>query len=276
MKRLILVGFAIACIVAFLMILHGCAPPIVPDQFRVTISPEAGHPPFEATITATERTGKYIYQPTGQEAVESTENTFSVTVDTWPWKCPVTWIDGDSVATATAQPRLVNERPVAHDLWLSSTNPGYGEVILADLRYLQHGCLNGMPLSYSGISDADYNGDEYSADNDGFTYNVKVQDVATGNWESVYSGPDRTLVGDSFTTNPIFYWSVGLGNLLPPYPYLPWSPLSIKDCLLDPGTPPVTDTPTIEKRVEVTVKEFGDYHRYVYSVMTFHNTCSTP
>jgi len=258
-------GFLIA-----LLAVQSCMAPVAP--FVATCNPTAIHPPGTVTITATGRTGgTYFYQPTGQDVTPSTQNTFVATVDRWPWSVTVTWRDGDNVATATARLILANERPVAHDLWVWPEGLSTGSLARFDLRYLQHGCDNGTAESYSGFKDPDYNANGYSMENDSFSYHIDVYDAA-GNHETVYK-PDRTVLGaDEFTASPYFVWFVGWKAAIPPFPF---APQSVTDLDCDP-TPPPPDPPptqTESKRVEVTVKEWGNQYRFVYIVTTAVTGC---
>jgi len=266
--RLMIFGLLLAC-------LYGCyAPPAV--VLVVEVSPDSGRPPFEVTVTVTDMgEGTYTYEISGQEAVESTEAVFTTLVDRYPWKVRVTWTDGaGGFSEATATVGLENEIPVAHGLWTVPNNYSDRGLILIDLRYLEHGCRNGTALSYTGFEDPDYTAGGYSMENDAFTYHVEVEDVATGQRESIFYGPDRTLMRDEYVSGSIFYWFVNWSVVWdrdPPYPYPVWSPMV---CPCPTPDPEPGAAATIEKRIYVSVREFGATRRWVYTVFAAAPGCS--
>lgn len=252
-----------------LLALNGCG--LVPQEqtLLITVSPPSGHPPFDISIAAacSQSGGKYSLIIGGQDPIES-NGSFTATVDAWPWKARVVWSDGDTVIEEPVIVTLQNERPVAHNLSIFPGSPITGQGEWIDLRYLEQGCGNGMPARISGFEDPDYTADGYSIENDGFTYHIEIYDKETGKQETVYK-PDRTVLGpDEYTVYPYFKWFVDWSYWEPPYPFSPMS------CVPTP-TPivPIGDA-TREKRIEVTVKEWGSEYRWVYTVLTAEGSCN--
>lgn len=298
MCNLLRIGVFGAGVLLALLCLNSCSlfSPSAPSELptlSVSAEPSSGHPPFTVDIEAqsSAKGGTYTLEVTGSPALQSTDGAFSVVVDTAPWAAQVKWTDGGSVYLSAAVPVTVeNARPVGHDLWAVPNTFKDGDLVLMDMRYLAHGCDKpGTPLTYTGFEDPDYTGSGYSTENDGFTYNVRVQDVATGDWETVWTGPLREEVGTDSFAGPIFYWCVSRTDPLPPFPYTPWSPsgsslapMSVGDELLAPEVccpTPVEPDPsapgTIEKHIEITVCEFGTCYRFVYSILAREEVCAS-
>lgn len=275
-KPCLLVIFCLGIAAILLYFLSGCTSFNQDSEVLTVIAdPNSGHPPFETTIKAvcSKEGGQYTWDETGQwQGTGSTYNSHNTIVTTWPWHCTVTWTDGSGgFAEATVGVSLENKIPVAHSLW---TVPGYyqdGALILIDLRYLPHGCEEGSPLSYSGFEDPDYTQDGYSIENDGFTYHVEIEDMATGEFESVFYGPDRTLMGNEFVDIPIFYWFVNWTGDEPIVPYYVWSPM---ECLPDPSLSLEEDEGTVGKRLHVWVMEWGETRRWIYDVAVSGPGCN--
>lgn len=217
------------------------------EDFVVQIDPPKGHPPFEVQVTATKYDdGVYVFEAGGQ-VIETEENKAVFTVDDWPWSVKVEWTDGGVVKSVTERVGLENQIPIAYDLYTVPDQYLFGQKVLIDLRYLEHGCNNGEPLLYTGIKDPD--GDE-------LMYRVEVEDVATGKYESVYT-PDRKLLTD-WTYSPKLYWFVGWHGTDPPIPFSP-------RCQLDPWEEPDPAGDTV-KKIHVYVKEWGQARHWVYEV----------
>jgi len=111
-----------------LLALNGCIP--VAEPFFVTTTPDSGHPPFAVTVAAfpvdPDKDGStYTFGATGEASVQSTDSSYQTVIHEWPWKCTVTWNNGDSVAVATAHVALNNVGPTINrplidgksDLW---------------------------------------------------------------------------------------------------------------------------------------------------------------
>lgn len=241
-----------------------------------TANPDSGHPPFKTTITAvcSEEDGIYILAATEEDSMESNTGVFTVVIEDWPWKGVVTWTDGEgTVLEATVPLGLENKIPVAHSLWTVPRNYEDRALILIDLRYLEHGCVasTGKPEFVSGFEDPDYTGDGYSMENDGFTYHVEIEDMATGEFESVFYGPDRTLMGDEYVDTLIFYWFVNHTGEEPLYQYGVWSPLG---CPYNPSPSPGEDEATAGKRVHIYVREWSEIRHWFYDITASEPRCA--
>jgi hypothetical protein len=215
----------------------------------LSMSPEAGHPPYEATITAEGRDGGSYLWTVGDSTYTTEENGITVTIDAWPLLIECVWTDGNQTARATIGAGLKNEAPVAYHLYTVPDEYLHGQRVLIDLRYLEHGCLNGEPLLYTGIKDPE---------GDKLVYRVEVEDVASGRHESVYTA-NRELVPE-WTEDPRFYWFVGWTSGDPPYPFAP-------RCELDPWEEP-GPAGEIVKRVHVYAKEvaWSQAYHWVYTL----------
>jgi hypothetical protein len=247
-----------------LLCLHGCMQSI--PILTITTNPTSIHPPGNVTITAvcSQEGGTYTLAVEGEDPVESTEGVFVATVDGWLWFAIITWTDGDSVAETAVRVALENETVVPHGLWTEPNNYPDQGLVLIDLRYLEHGCLNGMPVSYTGFEDPD---------GDTLWYRVLVEDMKTGEWESVFYGPDRTLMGDEYVSGPIFYWFVNHTGEGVIYQYGVWSPLG---CVPTPSLSPGGGSATREKRVHIYILEVecGVVTHWAYDIVTAQPGCS--
>lgn len=248
--------------------------PMTPT-LTIAVSPNSGHPPFNVMIAAAypQKGGVYTLNVEGEDPVESTEGVFTTTVDGWPWNAKVVWSDETGgFSEAPVVVKLENETPVAHGLYTVPGTYDYHQLVLIDLRYMQKGCIgSGEPEFYTGIEDPDFTGDGYSLENDGFTYNVKIIDVASGRREAVFYGPNRTLMGDEYVECPIFYWFVGYSGAAPIIPYQVWSPMG---CNPTPVPGPEPGQGTVEKKIHVYVKEFGTARHWVYTLFATASGCS--
>ena len=262
----LLIGFLV--LIAWIG-LNGCTlmPPSGSD-FKVTLSPSSGHPPFTTKIQATDMGGgTYTYKATGKDIVQTIEHTLGMVVSTWPWSCTVTWTDGKgTVLEETVRVNLENEIPVAHSLWTIPRNYEDRALILIDLRYLEHGCEGGAALSYSGFEDPE---------GDTLWYRVLVEDTQTGEWEGVFYGPYRTLMGDEFVSGTIFYWFVNYTGEEPIIPYEVWSPLPLLCCVPTPSPFPGGGITTREKRIHIYVLEVecSSITHWVYDILTAEPRC---
>ena len=248
-------------IVLALMCLHGCFVAPINPSLTVSVSPDKGHPPFDITIAVacSKEGGTYTLNVKGKEPVESNEGAFTATIIDWPWRAAVTWVDElGGFSEAPVVVKLENEIPVAHGFHIPETC-AYHQLVVIDLRYRPIGCTSsGVPEFYNGIEDPDYTNDGYSMENDGFTYNVQIFNVASGRRESVFYGPNRILMGDEYVENPIFYWFVTYSGAEPIIPYPVWSPAGeVKS----------------EKAVHVYVMEFGTVRHWVYTVFATPSGC---
>jgi len=143
MKRIeILIKMALGIGLA-LMCLNGCVldlglggggvlPP--ESDFKVTLSPDKGHPPFTVEIQATDMGGgTYTYKATGKDTVQTTEHALSTVVSTWPFKATVTWVDGlGGFEEAEAAVDLVNTAPVINWPRVNGIDPNYNSCILSE------------------------------------------------------------------------------------------------------------------------------------------------
>jgi len=94
--------------------------PTIETNFSAMVSPSSVHPDAEVSVIAEKKDGgTYTFEPTGQAAVQSSENILKTIVGEYPWKCVVTWTDGISVATATVRVSLENEGPIINKPRLS-------------------------------------------------------------------------------------------------------------------------------------------------------------
>lgn len=268
MKFNLLVKIGLFCVglsLAFLC-LSGCFSASTPTLV-VTASPNSGHPSFDLTIVAacSEKGGTYSLVVNGVIIDEATEGIFVTTINSWPWKGKIAWTDEAGVCLETPiVVALENESPIPHGLWTQPNTHLDRELILVDLRYLEHGCLNGTALTYTGFEDPE---------GDKLEYRVEVEDVATGLFESVFCGPNRRIVGRSgFTENPIFYWFVNYrgGDAL--YPYVVWSPMG---CNPNPSPPPMPGEATVEKRIHVYIREVecGTITHWAYLILAASPGC---
>ena len=241
----------------------------------VTATPSGGHPPFITMIkaVASKEGGTYTLMEDGQQPVTSSDGAFAVNVTTWPYKGSIVWENGTTVVESAVKLTLINKGPFAHDLALFPGAPEKGQGEIIDLRYLEQGCHNGTPMSYSGIEDPDYTASGYSMQNDKFAYHVEVYDKNTGKQETIYK-MDRSVLGrDEYTTSPYFKWFVGWSGTKPPFPFPPQSLLSECDPI---PIPPVPIEHGHDKVVNVYVKEFGNTYHWVYTIATIGASCSTP
>ena len=257
MKKLIVL-FAIG---VALFALYGCNIGGVSPILTVTTNPSSGHPPFSITIAAacSMEDGTYTLAVQGQDPVLSINGAFTALVDTSPWKATVSWTDGSTVVNKPIVVAIENKRPVAHDLAFTPAVLNIGQGVWFDLRYRQAGCENGTPLRNLGIEDPDYQTDGYSAKNDNFTYHIDVYDDITDMRETVFKPDGTFLNADEFTATPYFKWFVGWSVLVSPFPFSPM-------CGASPAPPSSGSRQNISKRVEVSVKEFGNIYRFVYHI----------
>jgi len=253
-------------IVLALICLHGCTVFEAVPTLSVVASPSAVHPPCDITITAvcSQEGGTFTLSTEGEDLVVYNKDNFVVdaaghvvfvaTVDGWPYKAAVTWTDGTIVVEAAVRVALENEVVVPHGLWTEPNNHPDRGLVLIDLRYLEHGCLNGTPVSYTGFEDPD---------GDSLKYRVEVED--RGVFESVFYGDDRTLMGRTgFVDNPIFYWFVNYIGEIPIYQYGVWSPLGCQ-----PAPSPGGEE-TREKRIHIYVLEVecNAVTHWAYDILT--------
>lgn len=108
-------------------------------DFKVTLSPSSGHPPFTVKIQATDMGGgTYTYKATGKDTVQSPENVCSMIVSTWPWSCRVIWEDGlGGFEEAEAAVALVNTAPIINWPRVDGIDPHYNACILHERdRYI--------------------------------------------------------------------------------------------------------------------------------------------
>jgi len=116
MRHVIRLALLMVSALIVLLIVQGCqiGEPIEPviGSLVGSLSPSRGHPTFDTTVIIQKSGGTFMYEVTGHDPVESSENTFDTTVDTWPWTCKVTWRHGDEVKTLMLTPTLVNSPPV--------------------------------------------------------------------------------------------------------------------------------------------------------------------
>jgi len=243
-------------IVLALICLYGCAVFEAVPTLSIVVSPNAVHPPCDLTITAfcSQEGGRFTLAVEGEDPIESIEGVFAATIDVWPWKAIVIWTDGIAVAEAVVGVILENETVVPHGLWTTPNNYDDLGLTLIDLRYLEHGCLNGTPVSYTGFEDPD---------GDSLKYRVEVED--RGVFESVFYGDDRTLMGRTgFVDNPIFYWFVNYIGEIPIYQYGVWSPLGCQ-----PAPSPGGEE-TREKRIHIYVLEVecNAVTHWAYDILT--------
>ena len=260
MKRLMV--FLVIGMVLFA--LYGCSVGGDSPLLTVAISPPSGHPPFTMVINAacSVSDGTYTLDVPGHTPVLSTDGSFTAMVNTAPWRATLSWTDGNTVVNKPIVARIENKRPVAHDLSFTPAPLFIGQGEIIDLRYREAGCKNGTALRYFGIEDPDYTVNGYSAENDHFTYHVDVYDDITGARETVFKQDRTFLDADEFTASPKFKWFVGWSGLIPPFQFSPMV------CGPDPIQQPISggSDQVIAKRIEVTVKEFGNTYRWVYHV----------
>lgn len=273
-----------------LIVLGGCTwwAQVTP-VLEAELLPASGHPPFSTTVIVEEGDEVagdtlYVYRATGQDAVETTATTLEVVVDVYPWSCIISRTDSKgNVSETVVRAELENEVAVAHNLWTIPNIYSDRLLIRIDLRHLWHGCdgATGDPLFATGFEDPDYTGDGYSMKNDGFTYRVEVEDVATGQLESVFYGPDRTLMGDEFVETPFFNWFVNYTGALPFYQYatrqMRYScvvPTATMGCTPSPPPTLIEGEGMVEKRIHVYVLEWGTARHWVYTVFAYPGSCS--
>lgn len=248
--------FGIGLLLAVLC-LSGCGigPTINPATLTIAVSPDSGHPPFDISIAAacSESGGTYTLSVNGV-TIELPDGRFSGTIYTWPWTATVIWTGEGKTVEGKVEVTLENAKPVAHSLWFLSTDFSDREIVPIDLRYTQHGCSGrGGELLKTGIEDPDYTANGPSQENDNFLYRVEVIDAVTGVRESIFYGPDRTVLfpGDYVSTTA-FTWIVNYFAYTAPFPFSTEGGVSL--------------TEKREKYIHVYVREWGiDYH-WVYSV----------
>lgn len=269
MKFKLLAKVSLLCIslLLALLCLSGCFS-ISEPMLALAISPNSGHPPFDITIAAACSLGGGLYTLVVDEnSVAQSENgAFVTTIATWPWRGKVVWTNEDGVLLEKAIAiALENEAPIPHGLWTQPNTYFDNSLILVDLRHLPHGCLNGAVLTYTGFEDPE---------NDRLKYRVEVEDMATGVFESVFYGPDRTLMGRTgFVDDPIFYWFVNYVGGDAFYQYFVWSPLEC-ELIPNPTPTPILEGATVEKRIHIYVQEeWGTVTHWAYPILTAAPGC---
>jgi len=256
--------FGIGMLLA-LLALHGCG--LIPANeptLTVTISPAAGHPPFNIAIAAvcSEPDGAYTFTPPDGDPVSSPVGQFKAEVNTYPYKGAITWTDGERTVSESIRVGLVNKRPVAHDLNLVPSSPKLLQKEIIDLSYRAKGCENGNPQHYFGIEDPDYTQDGFSTDNDHFLYRVEVHDKDSGEQETVFDSDGRPLPAGEFRADPRFIWFPGWTKIYPPFPVGPL-------CSVNPSPTNPPGSGSIIKVVRVTVKEWGSNYAWEYEVEVY-------
>ena len=269
-KFIIKVGLVAIGLGMALLLVNSCMKP--EPILTVTAPPNAGHPPFQTTITTacSIEGGAFTLSEQGKQPVSSTEGTFNVLIEGWPYKATIEWTDGNNVAESAVKLALINKRPVAHDLALSPGTLQEGQGVWIDLRYLEQGCINGAVMRHSGMEDPDYTGTGYSMENDGFTYHVEIYDESTGRQETVYKADGTVLGRNEYSADPFFKWFIGWSQAIPPYPF---QPKDVK-CTPTPVLPDPTPDPDHRKLIHVYVKEWGTAYHWVYTVETTGGGCS--
>jgi hypothetical protein len=143
---------------SLLVLVAGCAEVPYSNAMIVRVSPRAGHPPFEVTITVTGRDGgEYLFQlPDGD--VSTAEPTVIATVDQLDWRGSVVWTRGDlrdvrefGVQTTNAPPVIGRPILAPYPEWILTPQ----QRTLLDFNF-RDGGLHG---TWSGIYDPD--GDEW-------------------------------------------------------------------------------------------------------------------
>ena len=268
MKIIIKLSLFSMGILLALLCVNSCMTP-VPPALTIAVSPDSGHPPFQVIIAAacSEEGGTYTLFVEGENPVGSIEGAFSATVDDWPWKAVITWSDETGAfSEVPVVVSLENATPIAHQLFTVPNVYAFRSVTLIDLRYRPVGCVAlGEPDFYVGIEDPDYTGDGFSMENDGFEYNVEIIDVASGTKESVFYGPNRTLMmPGEYVVNPMFNWIVGYSGYVAPFPFATPSAVSSLGCGIE--NPALTPAATSAKQIRVSVKEWGSIRRWEYMV----------
>jgi len=246
------IGYVVLLAVALmaLLALTGCMDQATTSSaLTVIATPNSGHPPFNTTIAARcmNEGGTYTLVVEGEPSIESTGWMFDATVNTWPWPAKVIWTDGSGlILEAPVKLSLENKTPVAHGLLSTPDTYSDRELIKFDLRYLPHGCnADGGSTSATGFQDPDYT----DGRNDGFTYHVEIKDIETGEKETIFYGPERTVMfPDEYVANTTFYWIVNYRGGTAPYPF-------------------VTQGEQPTKILTVCVKEFGEARRWVYPLV---------
>ncbi|MEA3298113.1 MAG: hypothetical protein U9Q31_01215 [Chloroflexota bacterium] len=240
--------------------LNSCITVYSPElpELTIVVTPDEGHPPFQIAIAAAcaEPNGEYTLIVNGESIETSSEGRFTALVDDWPWEASVEWVNETVVVEKAIPVTLINERPIAHDLNMTPAEPHQYEKALIDLRYLERGCKNGAPVSLVGVEDPDFAKDEYSIENDNFTYHVEVFDATTGDQETVFKENGVLLAPDEFTSSPFFIWFSDWSFWKPPYPFQITSSNAQLGCEIDTG----------EKLIHVYVREFGNVYHWVYII----------
>jgi len=243
---------ALAVLAILLFALGGCFSTEPTSTLTVIATPNIGHPPFDTTIAVRcmHEGGTYTLVVPGQPSVESTGWMFETTVNTWPWPAKVIWTDGTTTLETPVKLTLENQVAVAHGL--STTPDTYSDraFIALDLRYLPHGCnADGGSTSATGFEDPDYT----DGRNDGFTYHVEIEDILTGDKETIFYGDERTVMfPDEYVADTTFYWVVNYSGSTQPFP------MGIEQ-------------PT--KTLTISVKEFGEVRRWAYPLMASMPGC---
>lgn len=142
-QKVILFGIGLL-LTLVLLSLSGCkigigvgpVPPLPSGDFAVTIDPASGHPPLRVIVSATNMgSGTYTYEATGKSTVQSTENTLSMIVGTWPWVCAVTWEDGlGGFEVQSASLALENTAPTIYWPRVNGRDPQYDNYVLHEVE----------------------------------------------------------------------------------------------------------------------------------------------
>ena len=135
------------------------------------------------------------------------------------------WCRGRSV---TGRVIVENDPPVAYPGWLATACEWMNKMIV-DLRYREHGCYNGAPLTVSGA---------YDPDGDDLVYELTVTGPDAHGDMIEYSvfAPNGERVNGQFVSGGVFVVFPGWTAAHPPYPF------AAPQCPTNP-TPPPTGQP---------------------------------
>lgn len=96
---------ALACMVA----MAGCTGPV--PELTVSMTPQLGLAPYQATITCTAPRGLFTFTLPGQTIGPQPEGTITTTIDRAGWSAVVTWTDGETVLARTITADISNSLP---------------------------------------------------------------------------------------------------------------------------------------------------------------------
>ena len=210
MKKMLVAGLAT---IVLLMVLAGCTF-FQTSPLQVVITAKYSHPVtrlggFPVTLRVNGGTGKYTIDWGDGVINQSLSHLYTA-----PIKSQYTITVTSGGANKVLQLHIPNSAPVIYPPFLVPSSPGLKSKTLIDLRYRQHGCHNGMPISVSGIRDPD--GDKVS---------VIITITTNGVPDAIYNANRQPIQGKLVPVG-VYYWFPGWGQSTPPYPFGPQSALT--------------------------------------------------